>query len=123
MMYVGKEVCVPKGQYKNTKGIITGNAQLKQNFTITKDDGTKIKVPYKDMFTYNFTSKRKTGDLALLRKSIMVDGVKQSFTFCEILYRLLPYDRSKNHMYKLIIKTVNDDVIEVNCNAVIGLEL
>lgn len=123
MIYVGKEVCVPKGQYKNTKGIITGTAQLNPTFTVTKDDGTKVHVPYKDLLPYKFASKRNSGDLALLRKSIIVDGVKQSFTLCEILYLIMPEDRNKNHMSKVVIKTVNDDVIEVNCNAVLSLEL
>lgn len=123
MIYVGKEVCVLSGQYKNTKGIISATGLMKPHFTLIKEDGTKIKVPYKDLLPYKFSKKRNDGDLALLRKSIVVDGVKQSFTLCKILYRVPSQQKNKNHMSKIVVKTVNDDEIEVNCNAILVLEL
>ena len=72
MFYTGQSVEVLRGQYKGIKGIVTNYAGLNTFFTIQKEDGTKLKVHYKDMLEFNTANKREVGDLAFLRKGIEI---------------------------------------------------
>lgn len=123
MFYTGQSVEVLRGQYKGIKGIVTNYAGLNTFFTIQKEDGTKLKVHYKDMLEFNIANKREVGDLAFLRKGIMFENKMQSFTLCEIVAKESYVSGSKTHIGKVIVKTLNNDEIEVNCNAVLSLDV
>lgn len=123
MFYTGQSVEVLRGQYKGTKGIVTNYAGLNTFFTIQKEDGTKLKVHYKDMLEFNTAHKREVGDLAFLRKGIMFENKMQSFTLCEIVAKESYESGSKTHIGKVVVKTLNNDEIEVNCNAVLSLDV
>ncbi len=121
MFYSGKSVKVPTGINKGLNGILTNIAGCDTYFTVQKDDGVKVKIHYKDMLNIETKSERNVGELALLRKSINVDGKKQTFTLCEIIDKHTNNDVKSNHLGKIKVRTLNNTEIEVNCNAVLAL--
>lgn len=121
MFYAGKEVVVPVGANKGLKGILTNIAGCDTYFTIQKEDGAKVKIHYKDLLNIPTKSDRKVGELALLRKSIKVDGKKQTFTLCEIVEKETQTDIKSNHLGKITVRTLIDTELTVNCNAVLAL--
>lgn len=128
MFYVGKEVKVKSGMYKGTVGKLSSLAGCHTYFSVLKDDGVKIKVHYKDILDVEVKpTAKQVGNLGLLRKSIKLNGKKQTFTLCEILDKELAKDMNiqgkKNNLGKVTVKTLTNEELVVNCNAVLGLAI
>lgn len=121
MFFAGKEVTIETGVNKGLHGVITNIAGCHTYFTVKKEDGVKVKVHYKDMLNMPTKSTRKVGELALLRKTLKVDGKNQSFTLCEIVEKDTTYQTNTSHLGKITVRTLNNTEIDVNCNAVLAL--
>lgn len=118
MLFVGKEVKVKSGQYKNTVGELTSIGGCNTYISLMKKDGVKVKVHYKDIVDVTPVHK-SAGKLALLRKSIKLNGKKQTFTLCKIVEKV--GEHTNNQMSKIKVETMNREEIVVNCNALLAL--